>query len=327
MWWMWRGLSKFKTFPGFLGSEKVAQSLFSAATSGKVAHTLLFVGPAGIGKKTLATQLAQKLMCPAKCGKCKTCVMFEKGVHPDFRIIAPEGDSVKLEHAKDLKSFLAGPPNIAPYKVAVLENAQNLTVEAGNSLLKVLEEPPASSICVLTADRSDNVLSTLVSRSQVHTFSALPRAIVRGELIRNGVPDERVDFLACFSEGILGRAMGFSQDDDFWQQRINMAETIKGILARKYDPLLGSEKWASIAERALELIEYWLRDMLMLQTVQGFNPVNTDLFSELEQCAQSCPAEKTITLLEQCALARKRLSARCNSRLVFDSLLLKMWEV
>jgi len=290
---MWRGLSKSELFPGFLGNTRVAQSLYNSVTAGTISHTLLFTGPQGSGKKTLARSLVQLLFCPELCGNCKNCTMLAKGIHPDLLLLAPEGDSVKLEQAKELKAFLASPPNTAPYKVAVLENCHLLTVEAGNSLLKILEEPPASSVCILTADSPDNVLPTLVSRNQVYNLGPLAASSLK-KALTGRVPPERIDFLAAFSAGILGRALAAQADPEFWQQRKSLGQEIKGVLAARRDPLLTAEHWQPLPDRFLDLLEFWLRDMLMLQTVKGYTPINSDMLEELADCVSVCPEKRRL---------------------------------
>lgn len=323
---MWRSLSKYSP-EGFYGNERIAEALFQGIETGRLTNTLLFAGPAGSGKKTLAAKVAQKLFCPKLCGRCPSCKMLAREIHPDYLLISSEGALVKLEQARQLKAFLSTPPNTAAYKVAVLENCHNLTVEAGNSLLKILEEPPAASICILTADSADNVLPTLVSRSQVYTLTALPAAMISEMLNKKKLPENQSWFLTGFSEGILGRALELLEDPDFWQQRQQMAMEIQELLARRRDPLLSSENWQTFPDRALDFLEYWLRDMVRMQINQDYIPVNKDLQANLEECLANCPEDKSIALLDQCAQARERLQARCNPRLVFDCLALKMWEV
>lgn len=324
---MWKGLSKSEVFPGFWGNPKVTQSLAQSLETKKIANTMLFTGPYGSGRKTLAERVAQKLFCPEQCGVCPNCRMLAKGIHPDFLLITPEGNTLKLEQARQVKAFLSAPPNTADCKVAVLENCQTLTVEAGNSLLKILEEPPASSVCIMTADTADNVLPTLVSRSQVYKLTPLPNAIIEEVLQGKKLPEPKVRFLTGFAQGVLGTALELMENRDFWQQRENIATEICEILARRRDPLLSSEHWHTLPDRILDLLEFWLRDMLMLQTQRDYEPINGDMLNQLQECIAACPADKTVILLEECVQARQYLTARCNSQLVFDSLALKMWEV
>lgn len=323
---MWRGLSRSEGFPGFLGNDRIVQSLINSITAGTLSPTLLFAGPEGSGKKTLAEKLVQLLFCPQLCQSCKNCIMLAQGMHPDFLLLSPEGSTLKLEQSKEMKAFFSTPPNTARYKVAVLESCHLLTVEAGNCLLKILEEPPSQTVCILTAENQDDVLPTIISRSQVYNLSPLADSVLKEALVRKVAP-EHVHFLAGFSGGVLGKALALHGDPDFWQHRRALGLEIQGVLTGRRDPLLTGENWSSVSDRFLDLVEFWLRDMLMLQTIEGYAPINNDMVEELTECTSVCPRDKTVVLLQECADARERLRARCNPRLVLDSLLLKMWEV
>lgn len=324
---MWRGLNRSDYFPDFLGNNRIVQMLSQAINNNTIAHTLLFTGPRGAGKKTLARKVVQKLFCPQFCGGCKNCVMLARESHPDYLIISPEGSTIKLEQSRALKGFLSKPPNIALYKVAVVDSCEKLTTEAGNSLLKIMEDPPAQSVCILTADSPDNVLPTLVSRSQVYNLAPLPTAVVEQELLKARVRPDTAKFLAGFSGGILGRALELEGETGFGQQRRNFAVEVYEVMARRRDPLLTAESWQQLPERFLDLLEFWLRDMLRLEVEKDYIPVNLDFKECLAECVAVCPVAKTIFLLEECIQAREYMAARCNPRLVMDSLLLKMWEV
>ena len=165
------------------------------------------------------------------------------------------------------------------------------------------------------------MLPTLVSRSQVYTLGPLEASCL--EKLWQASSSGK----ACYGQRRnLGRPAA-QADPDFWQQRKALGQELKGVLTARREPLLTAENWQSLADRFLDLAEIWLRDILMLQTVREYTPINSDMLEELADCVSACPREKTVVLLKECAAARERLRARCNPRLVFDGLLLKMWEV
>lgn len=323
--WTWKGLNRFNQV-AFLGNEKVVAALSRRVAAGTLGNALLLSGPAGSGKKTLAGTIVQALFCPDSCGKCPSCTMLAHENHPDYLFIAADGQ-IKLEEAKRLKAFLTTPANTAPKKIAVVENCQNLTVEAGNSLLKILEEPPAVSLCILTTDNIGAVLPTLVSRCQVYSLTALADKTVEEALAQRGVSPAQSWFLANYSQGVLGRALALLEAKDFWLKRKQLAQEIEEIFAGRRNPLLLTDNWQDNPEDSLSLIESWLRDIVLMQLGEEYVPVNNDLSGNLLECAKFCGPRKGIALLEQCFRARDYLHQRCNPRLVLDSLALKMWEV
>lgn len=312
-------------FPQFMGNTRAVRVLTGAIARGELAHAYLLTGPAGSGKKTLARAAAGRIFCPDGCNRCSDCRLLAKGTHPDFRIFSSSG-RVKLEMAKALKHFLYLPPANAGKKVAVLENCHRMTTEAANSLLNVLEEPPPASICFLTAEKASEVLPTIVSRAQVLALQSLPLALVREHLEQQGANSFRTETIAAYSGGVLGRALALNDDEDFFTRREQWAKTVLALLVGKADPLQVSAQWYSDGEALLEFMVYWYRDLLMLQTVPGYRPVNSDLEKQVAAALKHCPAERAIEILQSCALARQRLLANCNPRLVFDSLFLRMWK-
>lgn len=311
--------------PGLLGNDRLAQILVSRIRAGTIPHAYMFTGPRGSGRKTLAKAITRLIFCREACGLCPHCQMLNKDIHPDFRVFGAEGEWVRLEQAREFKAFFSYPPNNAPLKVAVLEECQRLTPEAANSLLKVLEDPPANTLLILTAVTSQEVLETITSRCQIMRLQPLPLDLVESELGKRGASQEQAAFLAGYSNGWLGRALEQWQDSGLWQNRSQWANDVAGMLTKTIDPLQVAGDWYE-SRQTLEFLEYWFRDMLMLQKKPGHLPLNRDLAELLEKSARNCPDEKVIKILENCARANQRLRANCNSRLAMESLLLTLWE-
>lgn len=312
-------------FPGFLGNVRAVRLLAGAIDRNELAHAYLLAGPPGSGKKALARAAAGRVFCRDSCGRCSHCQLLAKGVHPDYQVFSAAG-LIKLEHARELKRFLQLAPASASHRVAVLENSHHMSSEAANSLLKILEDPPAQSLCFLTAVKVSEVLPTIVSRTQVLLLEPLSVASVKQHLEQRGADPAQAEIIAAYSDGILGRALALVEDEHFFHRRKQWAAVLTELLEGKADPLEASAHWHVEGEQVLEFMVYWFRDMLMLQTVPGHRPANKDLKNLLAASLRRCPPERAVDVLQGCALARERLLANCNSRLVFDSLLLRMWK-
>ncbi|MCL7487316.1 MAG: DNA polymerase III subunit delta' [Desulfobulbaceae bacterium] len=166
-------------FAETLGQKKAVGLLSRSLENGRLAHAYLFSGPRGVGKKTTARQFAAVLLCRHEgmngpCGTCSSCVQFASGNNPDFVHIKPQGAMIKIDQVRALKKALSYPPLEAPRRVIMLEDVHTMRREAGNSLLKLLEEPPPDNILLLTADDSEPLLPTIVSRCQIIPFYPLP---------------------------------------------------------------------------------------------------------------------------------------------------------
>jgi DNA polymerase-3 subunit delta' len=148
----------YKTFAAWIGGERLP-------------HAILLEGPTGCGKSSFARQLAQAALCeapiPARpCGVCRHCVKMEKAIHPDFALYEGEGraHSFHIETVRELRSKAFIYPNEAQRKVFLLRNVQDMSVQAQNALLKILEEPPETVVFLLTCENKSALLETILSR-------------------------------------------------------------------------------------------------------------------------------------------------------------------
>lgn len=137
-------------------------------------HGLLLAGPAGLGKPRFARELAGFVMCrepsPAqqRCGQCKGCTLMAAGSHPDFRweSVPEDRKTIGIEQAREIVAWMHLTSYLGGYKVVVIDDADLMTREAANSLLKTLEEPPGDTLIILIADRAGRLPATIFSRCQ-----------------------------------------------------------------------------------------------------------------------------------------------------------------
>ncbi|WRS27272.1 ATP-binding protein [Oscillospiraceae bacterium MB08-C2-2] len=147
-------------------TEKIQQTLTVLMRGGRLFHAVLAEGP---GREQLARRLAQAALCegePKPCGQCSHCHKAEKGVHPDILVYGGSG-SFPVEQVREIRTQAFVMPNEARGKVFILEEAQNMTIQAQNALLKILEEPPSGVVFVLTCDNKARLLTTILSRVTV----------------------------------------------------------------------------------------------------------------------------------------------------------------
>ena len=178
-------------------------------------HAWLITGPPGSGRSTAATTFAAALMCPLNgCGTCQICRMTPFGGHPDVQIITPSGLSYGVEEARELVRLSAFAPIDTPWRVVIMEDADRLTDRAFDALLKSLEEPTPHTVWVLCAPSAEDVLPTIVSRTQ-HISLRTPTTKDVTDLLIDiyKVDPAMAAFAARASQGHIGRARGLATEE------------------------------------------------------------------------------------------------------------------
>jgi DNA polymerase-3 subunit delta' len=213
---------------GIEGHDAVVRAFAAAAARGRVSGAYLFVGPPGVGKASFARRLAQALACPAcgpglvPCGRCASCAQAEAGSHPDIDVVAKPEDraTIPLESligdaAHRMREGLCWRmllrPTLAARKVGIILDADALSVEGANCLLKLLEEPPEAAVFILVGSAVERQLPTIRSRCQTVRFAALDAATVRRVLAAErqagaDTDEAALDAAAAASGGSLTRA-------------------------------------------------------------------------------------------------------------------------
>lgn len=228
---------------GVHGHDAAVEHFRQSLRSGRLASTYLFVGPAGIGKRTFALKLAQALLCQnhpdlelEMCGHCQSCKLVQAGTHPDLLQVGrpPDKSFIPVEafigspekrmreglcHDIGMKPFLGG------RKVALIDDADDLNLEGANSLLKTLEEPPPRSLLILIGTSAAKQLPTIRSRCQIIRFQPLDDEILAELLVSTGNVESReaAQRLVPLSEGSLQRAIELADPQlaEFRQRLLN----------------------------------------------------------------------------------------------------------
>lgn len=200
--------------------QKLKETLSEALSEGILSHAILIEGPKGTGKRDLILWLAEAILCPKEvppCGNCAVCRKVRDGNHPDVETILPEKDSIGIGSIRSLKESLFLAPSEAQQKVYLIPNAEKMTVEAQNALLKSLEEPPSYARFLLTAENKNDLLDTIRSRVTIYTLEAPSRKACAAEL-QKLLPElsaEDADLLSLAVSGNYGAGKEILENERF----------------------------------------------------------------------------------------------------------------
>jgi DNA polymerase-3 subunit delta' len=311
-----------------------------AVGRGRLAHAYLFTGPAGVGKRLFATELAKALLCEARpegtfeaCDRCPSCVQVEAGTHPDFFSAARPAESLEFPFRlmKELCQSFALKSARGRGKVVVIDDADDLNEESANCFLKTLEEPPPGSVLVLVGTSADRQLPTIVSRCQVVRFAPLATDVVADLLAAQGVGDAALrERLAQLSGGSPGLARALAAPA-LWEFRRSFLEGLTRptpdavALARSYAEFVEGAGKESAAQRerarlVLRLLIDFLDDALAVS--QGATPRHTEPADRaaLEALAARLGPERLLDVLERCLEADAQVERRVQLVLVLEAL-------
>ena len=227
-------------FEDFL-SNKTAVTVLKRAADDEtlLRHAYLLHGSKGVGKRTLAGIFASALLCRGEnkpCGECVPCMKLQKGIHPDVMVLEkPKGkNNIPVEAVRDdLRDFLYIKPNEAEHKIVLIPNAEEMSLNASNALLKMLEEPPSYVVFVLTADNISLLPSTIASRCVCLELLELSSHQAEKYLTANfpeSLPGE-IESAVLYGGGNLGRSIGFLKDEEV-KERFKKASALLEALGK-----------------------------------------------------------------------------------------------
>ncbi len=318
---------------GVVGHGWAIDLLAQAVRSGRVSHAYLFLGPSQVGKSTLAKAFAQALVCEradgSPCGVCRACRRVSEGRYPDVQVIAAEKNWIQIDQIRNVQLDAAVAPLEGRRKVFVIQEIERATAAAANALLKTLEEPPSQVVLLLTSNRRDMVLPTVLSRCQIIGLRALPVDDVAAALqARWGVAEDQAALLARLSSGRLGWAVDAATDPGVWQTRAKYLDELLTLTGEGYVGRLNYAESLSRAsdnvETALGLWATWWRDVLLVQQGQLEALLNLDRKSQLIQQAALYRPEQVQGALGDLMQTLRRVRGNVNVRLALDVLLLRL---
>lgn len=301
----------------------------------RLPHALLLAGLGGLGKNQFAIKLAEILLCTElndnhACGNCKSCTLFTAKTHPDIKIVTPaeEGKSISIDQIRELTSFLNLTPHTAGHKVIILTPAEAMTLQAANSLLKQLEEPPGSGVLMLVSHEPYRLPQTIRSRCTRVGFN--PPSIEKATLwLRKLNVDEDEISVALSAAGGAPLAAHSLAQQGYAKQRREMLKSLLAVTSGG-SPLRCAEGWQKIGSK---LVLNWFYGFLLdvLKISLGANEsqqlANRDATAAISDAAKSIPANRVTELLEVVIEARRLMVTPVDERLILEDILIRWNKV
>lgn len=325
-------------FQDIVGQEQIKEHLRNALASGKVSHAYIINGEKNSGKEFIARVFSMALQCEKgevePCQECHSCKQALSGNQPDIiRIVHEKPNSIGVEDIRrQVNGDVAIKPYSSPYKVYIINEAEKMTVQAQNALLKTLEEPPAYAVIILLTANLNALLPTILSRCVVLNMKPVSDELVKQYLMEQlQVPDYKAEVCVAFARGNVGKAKALASSEDFENVKSEALSLLKYIHDMELSEIIAAIK--KITEYKLEIGDYldifavWYRDVLLFKAT---NDVNSLVFREeiqsIRRTAQRSSYEGIETVINALDTAKKRLDANVNFELVMELMILTIKE-
>lgn len=322
------------SFEGIIGQDRVIRFLSRAYEKNRISHALLFTGIPGTGKRTTAFALARLLQCQSArgtvaCGVCPSCKKIDSGNHPDLVFVKPLGTFIKIEQIRTLRKEFVLKPFEGNRRIAIITDAHTMNLEAANTFLKILEEPPMDSFMILTAHQVSDLLPTIVSRCQHIAFTPLSSKLIAEKLVTKRRSDRQIaDIAAVWAQGSLGMALR-ADLEKVAQERNWILEQFEALSLNTMHHLLNFAESLSKDKdnllNNLEILKVWIRDILFGKLCPK-KIMNKDLIEKIDAVSQRYSVSSLLQKIKIVQRAQIAAQKGRNRQLVLEVMLIRLCQ-
>lgn len=327
--------------PGFqdiLGHEMIKEHFQKAIEAQKVSHAYILAGEAGMGRKSLANAFVLTLLCEKgksqPCMECHACKQVLSGNHPDLIYVKHEKpNSIGVDDIRDqINDTIMIRPYSSYYKIYIVDEAEKMTVQAQNALLKTIEEPPSYAVILLLTTNPDGFLPTILSRCVQLKLRPLPDFVVKSYLTESmGVHPSEAELYAAFSRGNLGKAIKLAGSEEFrlmYDEVLHLLKHMKDMdISELLDYIRKLKEDSLDIYECLDFMQIWYRDVLMFKVTKDANLlIFKDEYATISGMSKQTGYDGFENILNAIDKARIRLDANVNMELAMELMLLAMKE-
>jgi len=316
------------------GQEEIKASLIKSINNNQVSHCYIFEGAKGMGKFNLALTFAQSLLClnfrEEPCNLCGSCIKANSLNHPDLHIINEDEKSIKREDIDDLINSIYKKPYESKMKVYIIKEAHLMTVQAANTFLKTLEEPPRDTVMILLTINSSLLLPTIVSRCQEVKFRNISKEAIISHLMQFTSDVDAIELAANYSRGNLNKAMNIiNGNDDILRRRGEIIKIFDKIINSDSEIIYELENYfdeqKDNIDTIIEIMIIWMRDVMFVNNNMDTLVINKDYIELLKIHGKKI--EMNSDIIEFMQNVSDNIKSNVSYRLAVDNMLLKIQEV
>lgn len=336
---------KFKNINMIIGHQKILDYLKKSATKDRVSHGYLFYGPEKIGKRKVAFEFAKILQCRESphqskhgtgqvqfsCGVCKSCQDIETERHPDVAIIRADLDSreIEISQIRNLRKNLSLSSHSGNYKIAIIDDAHNLNVEAANALLKTLEEPRGRTVLILASAFPGLLPKTIISRLQQIRFSFVSGSVMEEYLEQAGIDENQREELLRISYGRPGILQDILADlkkkDNYKSFMRGLAELANFDFNERFEYVKKISENRQDSIRFLEGLLIFFRDIFLIKLGVDNFIINNFFGKDLAKIAENYSRNRLYKILKLTRRLTEMISrSNVNPRLCLEVLMLEI---
>ena len=326
------------SFQDIVGHEQIKEHFQNAIENHKVSHAYILTGEAGMGRKSLANAFALALLCEKggkePCMQCHACKQVLSDNHPDLIHVTHEKpNSIGVDDIREqINDTIMVRPYSSYYKIYIVDEAEKMTQQAQNALLKTIEEPPSYAIILLLTTNQEAFLPTILSRCVQMKLKPLRDFVVKSYLVEAlHVPEADADIYAAFARGNLGKAISLVSSENFKLMRQEILHMLKHIKQMDISELLDyirklKEDNLDIFE-CLDFMQMWYRNVLLYKVTKDMNLlIFKDEYRTVNEISMNSAYDGLEKILEAIDKAKVRLDANVNMELAMELMLLVMKE-